>query len=79
MKKALKYFDQLFDLDEIFETVVKVLLVVCSLAIYALFSGILVFFLWNWLLPDLFDFPVITFLQAIGISFLCGILFSNGK
>jgi len=30
--------------------------------------------LWNWLLPQLINFPEITFLQAWGLEILCGIL-----
>lgn len=31
--------------------------------------------LWNWLMPDIFDLPKITLYQAMGINFLSGILF----
>ena len=35
------------------------------------------FYLWNWLMPNLFGVNKITFIQAIGIHFLSGILFGN--
>jgi len=37
----------------------------------------LIFFLWNWLVPAIFNGPVITFWQAVGILILSKILFSG--
>jgi hypothetical protein len=34
-------------------------------------------YLWNWLIPDLFDGPVINFWQALGLLALSKILFSG--
>jgi hypothetical protein len=36
-----------------------------------------VYLLWNWLMPLLFDLPVLTFMQALGLSLLCGLLFQS--
>ena len=57
--------------------------------IWALISIILAWplsLLWNWLLPHLFSFPRITFIQAFGLEILSGLLFGvkfsldrNGK
>ena len=33
--------------------------------------------LWNWLMPYLFQLPTITYWQALGISFLCDLLFGR--
>jgi hypothetical protein len=33
--------------------------------------------LWNWLMPILFNLPTITFLQALGINALSTILFKS--
>jgi hypothetical protein len=33
--------------------------------------------LWNWLLPPLFEWPQITFWQALGLLALCRILFGG--
>ena len=38
---------------------------------------VLIFFLWNWLVPAIFNGPVITFWQAVGILILSKILFSG--
>jgi hypothetical protein len=31
--------------------------------------------LWNWLMPQLFNLPIITFKEAFGLNMLAGILF----
>lgn len=31
--------------------------------------------LWNWLMPEIFDLPQIGFWRALGLNLLCGILF----
>lgn len=38
---------------------------------------LLLFLLWNWLVPAIFNGPVITFWQAVGILILSKILFSG--
>ena len=43
----------------------------------ALFNAIPVFFLWNWLMPELFGLSSITLIQSVGISLLCGCLFKS--
>lgn len=35
--------------------------------------------LWNWLMPDLFELPTISYWQAIGLFILSRILFSSGN
>ena len=47
------------------------------IAIVSIVAVILTYFLWNWLMPEIFAVKVITFWQAWGISFLAGILFKN--
>ena len=40
-------------------------------------GGLVVQWLWNWLLPDLFGLRQITFWQALGLLALCRILFGS--
>jgi hypothetical protein len=35
------------------------------------------YWLWNWLMPSLFGLKVITFWEALGLNFLCSILFKS--
>jgi len=47
--------------------------------VVALISTVPLYFLWNWLMPDIFGLTQITFFQAFGISILSGILFKNSS
>lgn len=51
--------------------------VVLIFCISALFLGLPLMLLWNWLMPMLFGLIKITFFQAIGLYFLAGILFKS--
>jgi len=39
--------------------------------------GLVVQALWNWLMPDLFGLPEITYWQAVGLFVLCHLLFKG--
>lgn len=54
------------------------LLILAAMIGIALFTTLPIWFLWNALLPSLFGFPSITFMQALGISLLCSFLFPRG-
>jgi hypothetical protein len=47
------------------------------LGIVALFLGLPLMLLWNWLIPIIFNLPEITFWQAVGLNILAGILFNK--
>lgn len=36
-----------------------------------------VYFLWNWLMPEIFRLPTITLLQALGLTLLTSLLFKS--
>lgn len=46
------------------------------IAFIAVFGGC-VMLLWNWLMPELFGLPALSFLQAAGLFLLCKILFGG--
>lgn len=52
------------------------LFLMASVLISVLFS-LPVMWLWNGLMPEIFKLPEISFLQAIGLNFLCSILFKS--
>jgi uncharacterized membrane protein len=52
-------------------------LAILGIALFIALGGEVVRQLWNWLLPPLFGWHVITFWQAIGILALCRILFGG--
>lgn len=47
------------------------------IALYIVFFGTFVMALWNWLMPELFNLPMITFSQALGL-FVLGRILTGG-
>lgn len=58
---------------------ITAVVVVFALGLFSLIAGIPLYFLWNWLMPDLFGVKIITFWQAVGIVFLCNTLFKSAS
>jgi hypothetical protein len=52
-------------------------LAILGMAVFIFIGGELVLQLWNWLLPPLFGWRMLTFWQALGILLLCRILFGG--
>jgi hypothetical protein len=52
-------------------------LAILALVLFIALGGQIVMHLWNWLLPALFGWHLITFWQALGILVLCRILFGG--
>lgn len=52
-------------------------LAILGMAAFVFIGGEIVMLLWNWLLPMLFGWRLITFWQAVGILALCRILFGG--
>ena len=48
-----------------------------AIALFVWIFGEVVMHLWNWLLPPLFGWLLITFWQALGLLILCRILFGG--
>jgi hypothetical protein len=55
----------------------KIALWICLGALAVAGFGLVTMYLWNWLVPDLFNGKVITFWQALGLLVLSKILFSG--
>lgn len=47
------------------------------IALVGIVGAIPTYFLWNWLMPEIFGLKAITFWQAWGLVFLSGILFKG--
>jgi hypothetical protein len=45
----------------------------------SLLLGLPLMILWNWLMPTLFNLPVIGFWQAVGLNLISGILFGKSS
>ena len=52
-------------------------LAILGMVAFVFIGGQLVLHLWNGLLPPLFNFPQVTFWQALGLLALCRILFGG--
>jgi hypothetical protein len=52
-------------------------LAILAMLLFAYIGGELVMLLWNWLIPPLFGWRLITFWQALGLLALCRILFGG--
>jgi hypothetical protein len=53
------------------------LLAIVIIAVVGIIAAIPMYYLWNWLMPELFGLKIITFWQALGLVFLSGLLFKN--
>jgi hypothetical protein len=52
-------------------------LAILAMVAFVILGGEIVRLLWNWLLPPLFGWRLITFWQALGLLLLCRILFGG--
>jgi hypothetical protein len=52
-------------------------LAILAMLLFVALGGEIVRLLWNWLLPPLFGWRLITFWQAVGLLALCRILFGG--
>ncbi len=52
-------------------------LAILGMLLFVFIGGEVVMHLWNWLLPPLFGWRLITFWQALGMLVLCRILFGG--
>ncbi len=50
---------------------------ILGMALFIFIGGPIVTLLWNWLMPPLFGFPLVSFWQALGLLALCRILFGG--
>jgi len=62
-------------MDKIVDWISTMLVVFTFVWIIVFIYSIPLYFMWNWLVPDIFNLPTITFLQAIGLNILFNILF----
>jgi len=58
-------------------TIEATLTAILIIALVALILGFPLMWLWNWLMPTIFNLPEITFWQALGLNALATILFKQ--
>ena len=52
-------------------------LAIVAIPLFIFIGGEVVMHLWNWLLPPLFGWKMLTFWQALGLLVLCRVLFGG--
>ena len=52
-------------------------LAIVAIPLFIFIGGQVVMHLWNWLLPPLFGWKMLTFWQALGLLVLCRVLFGG--
>jgi hypothetical protein len=66
-------------LTKIKSSLATILVVLAILFLVSLVLGLPLMLLWNWLIPTIFGLTKITFFQAVGLNFLCSIMFKNSE
>jgi len=61
------------------DMIIGIGVIVGYIVITAIILALPIMLLWNWLMPEIFNLPTITFWQALGISLLSSCLFKNGR
>lgn len=64
-------------IDDLIELGAGCVAVIIAWAIIAVVIGFPIKWLWNWLMPNLFGLPEISFWMALGIALLISILFGG--
>jgi hypothetical protein len=64
-------------IDDLIELGVGCGAIILAWAIIAVVVGFPIKWLWNWLMPNLFGLPEISFWMALGIALLISILFGG--
>lgn len=53
--------------------------VISVVTVVAVLMTLPTYYLWNWLMPTIFNLPKLTLWQALGINILSGILFKSSS
>ena len=56
-----------------------ILIAIFMIVVFSLIGGVAVMLLWNWLMPLIFGLPSISFWEAVGLTFLCNLLFGGSR
>jgi len=63
--------------EKFFRGFFKVLFMIIAVIVFILLFGYGFMLLWNWLMPEVFGLPVLTYWKAVGILVMAKLLFSN--
>lgn len=77
-KKREKFMKKIASLlEKVFSGIAIAIVAIVAHVIVCTITAVPVYFLWNWLIPELFNLPTLTFIQAIGMTLLCHLLFGS--
>ena len=57
----------------------SIIIIAGTFVVIALLTVIPVYYLWNWLMPEIFGLTTLTFWEAFGISLLASCLFKSSN
>ena len=61
------------------DTIEAILTAILVIAVVTVILGLPLMWLWNWLMPTIFNLPTITFWQAMGLNIMASILFKDNS
>jgi hypothetical protein len=64
-------------MEKLFTAVVVAFIGAVFIAVIGVVVAYPLMLLWNWLVPAIFGLKTITFLEALGLYLLCGIVFKS--
>lgn len=64
-------------MNDFWTTVINILSTWAFIILSWLLFGLIIMLLWNWLMPELFNFPVINYGQAVGLNVLINVVKSK--
>ncbi|MDO5397559.1 MAG: hypothetical protein Q4G33_06490 [bacterium] len=64
-------------MEKIIEGFLCIMLFIVIALIWAIATALPIYFLWNWLMPEIFGLCKLTIIQAFGVSLLSGLLFGK--
>ena len=66
-------------LDDFLTSVIIFAVTILMAGLFSFINGFLVMILWNKVVPAVFNYHTITYWQAFGLSWLCGLLFKSSN
>ncbi|QCX01673.1 hypothetical protein FGM00_16710 [Aggregatimonas sangjinii] len=63
--------------ERFFRSAFKVFFMIIAAIVFLLLFGYGFMLLWNWLMPDIFGLPVLSYWQGVGILVMAKLLFGN--
>ena len=59
--------------------IMAIIVTMVMVIVTSLIAAIPVYFLWNWLIPDIFGLTTINFIQTVGLGFLVKLLLPSSS